>query len=238
MSSLETILGYDSTATNQSGDFRFILASGSQRRRDIMALAGMVFVVQSGAGGPVEIGGDIEPDVVKLTQKNATAKLDAALSASRNRIPWNTVVVAADTVVSLDGRALGKPADRRTAASMLRDLRGRKHEVLTTVSLTYAPFRQQRKVFSHTVASEVFMRRYDDQEIDDYIATGIPYDRAGAYGVQDGEFDPTESVIGCYLNVVGLPLCAVRAMLPPDACRFVHAHIYATCAAHEARSQA
>ena len=203
-----------------------------------MALAGMVFVVQSGAGNPVEIGSDIEPEVIKLTQKNANVKLDAALSASRNRIPWNTVVIAADTVVSLDGRALGKPADRRTATSMLRDLRGRKHEVVTTVSLTYAPFRQQRKVFSHTVASEVFMRRYDDQEIDNYIATGIPYDRAGAYGVQDGEFDPAESVTGCYLNVVGLPLCAVRAMLPPAACRFVHAHIYATCAAHEARGQA
>ncbi len=203
-----------------------------------MALAGMVFVVQSGAGGPVEIGSDIEPDVVKLTQKNANAKLEAALSASRNRIPWNTAVVAADTIVSLDGQALGKPADRRTATNMLRDLRGRKHEVVTTVALTYAPFRQQQTVFSHTVASEVFMRRYTDREIDDYIATGIPYDRAGAYGVQDGDFDPAESVLGCYLNVVGLPLCAVRAMLPPDASGFVHAHIYATCAAHEERGQA
>ncbi len=203
-----------------------------------MALAGMVFVVQSGAGCPVEIGSDIEPDVVKLTQQNANAKLDAALFAFHDRIPWNTVVIAADTVVSLDGRALGKPESRKTASSMLRDLRGRRHEVFTTVSLTYAPFRQQRKVFSHTVASEVFMRRYGDKEIDDYVATGIPYDRAGAYGVQDGEFDPAKSVIGCYLNVIGLPLCAVRAMLPSDACGFVHAHIYATCAAHEERGAA
>ena len=238
MSSSETIPDHDSTVANDVGDLRFILASESQRRRDIMALAGMVFVVQSGGSGAVEIGSDIEPDVVKLTRKNANVKLDAALSASRNRIPWNTVVVAADTVVSLDGQALGKPADRQAASDMLRDLRGRKHEVVTTVALTYAPFRQQTRIFSHTVASEVFMRRYDEQEIDDYIATGVPFDRAGAYGVQDGEFDPADSVVGCYLNVVGLPLCAVRAMLPPGASGFVHAHIYATCAAHEERDQA
>ena len=203
-----------------------------------MALAGMIFVVQSGAGGPVEISGDDELDVVKLTRFNSLAKLNAAVSAARNRIPWNTVVIAADTVVSLDGRCLGKPEDRQAATGMLLDLRGRTHEVVTTVSLTYAPFRQAGEVFSHTVASEVSMRRYDDEEIEKYLATDIPFDRAGAYGVQDGTFDPAETVAGCYLNVVGLPLCAVRAMLPRDACRFAHAHIYATCAAHEERSVA
>ena len=203
-----------------------------------MALAGLVFVVQSGAGGPEEIGGDVEPDVIKLTQRNASTKLKAAVAATRNRIPWNTAVIAADTSVSLDGRALGKPENKQAAARMLRDLRGRAHEVVTTVSMTYAPFRQQGEVFSHTVTSAVEMRQYIDDEIEAYLATGIPYDRAGAYGVQDSAFDPAESVTGCYLNVVGLPLCAVRAMLPPEACGFVHAHIYATCAAHEERGQA
>ena len=203
-----------------------------------MALAGMVFVVQSGAGNPIEATGDDEPDVVRLTQRNAATKLDAAVAASRNRIPWNTAVIAADTVVSLDGHALGKPDSPHTASRMLIDLRGRKHEVVTTVALTYAPFRQQGAVFSHTVTSGVQMRHYGDDEIEAYIATGIPYDRAGAYGVQDAMFDPADSVSGCYLNVVGLPLCAVRAMLPTKACRFVHAHIYATCAAHEVRGKA
>ena len=200
-----------------------------------MALAGMIFIVQSGAGSPTEITGQVEPDAVKLTQRNAATKLDAAVAASRNRIPWNTVVIAADTVVSLNGHVFGKPKNRDTAIHMLLDLRGRKHEVVTTVALTYAPFRQQGAVFSHTVTSGVHMRRYNDQEIDEYIATGIPYDRAGAYGVQDAMFNPADSVSGCYLNVVGLPLCAVRAMLPPEACRFAHAHIYAICAAHEQR---
>ena len=236
MSSRETTL--DSSEAKPSSDLRYILASGSKRRRDIMALAGMVFVVQSGAGNPTEVTGEVEPDVVKLTQRNAATKLDAAVAASRNRIPWNTAVIAADTVVSLDGHALGKPDSREIASRMLLDLRGRKHEVVTTVALTYAPFRQQGTVLSHTVTSGVHMRRYSDGEIEAYIATGIPYDRAGAYGVQDATFDPAESVIGCYLNVVGLPLCAVRAMLPSKACRFAHAHIYANCAAHEERVSA
>lgn len=200
-----------------------------------MALAGMVFVVQSGAGNPTEITGDDEPDVVKLTQHNAATKLNAAVAASRNRIPWNAAVIAADTVVSLDGHALGKPENRDKATRMLLDLRGRGHEVVTTVALTYAPFRQQHRFFSHTVTSEVNMREYGDDEIETYIASGAPFDRAGAYGVQDGTFDPAVSVIGCYLNVVGLPLCAMRAMLPPEAFRFARAHIYATCAAHEER---
>ena len=203
-----------------------------------MALAGMVFVVQSGAGNPTEVTGDDELDVVKLTQRNAATKLDAAIAAARNRIPWNTAVIAADTVVSLDGHALGKPENRYKATRMLLDLRGRGHEVVTTVALTYAPFRQQSRVFSHTVTSGVNMREYGNNEIDAYVATGTPFDRAGAYGVQDGAFDPAESVTGCYLNVVGLPLCAVRAMLPPEACRFTHAHIFATCAAHEERGSA
>lgn len=201
-----------------------------------MSLAGMVFVVQAGTGGIAEITGDIEPDVRKLTQRNADTKLLAVVNAARNRIPWNTVVVAADTVVSLDGHALGKPEDSSAATRMLLDLRGRQHEVVTTVALTYAPHRQSGEVFSHTVTSQVNMRHYGDVEIENYLATGTPYDRAGGYGVQDSSFDPAESVIGCYLNVVGLPLCAVRAMLPPRACDFLHAHVYATCAAHEGRS--
>ena len=82
------------------------------------------------------------------------------------------------------------------------------------------------------------MREYTDDEIADYVSSGIPFDRAGAYGVQDVEFNPAQSVVGCYLNVVGLPLCAVRAMLPKGACNFANAHIYATCAAHEERAAA
>ena len=216
---------------------RFILASGSKRRRDIIALAGLTFVVQDGLGGDSEITSDIEPDVCKLTRKNAQTKLDAAVAATRNRMPWDTVVIAADTVVALDGDALSKPGDRDEAVDMLRKLRGRQHQVITTVAVTYAPHRQRGESLTHTVITKVNMREYDNSEIYDYVATGLTYDRAGAYGVQDGGFNPTEAVIGCYLNVVGLPLCAVRAMLPSRSCTFANAHIYATCAAHEEMSK-
>lgn len=221
----------------RGGNVRFILASGSERRRDIMALARMTFVVQDGSGGDSEITSDIEPDVGKLTRKNAQTKLNAAVAATRNRMPWDTVVIAADTVVALDGDALGKPGDRDEAVDMLRKLRGRQHQVVTTVAVTYAPHRQRGESLTHTVVTKVKMREYDNSEIYDYVATGLTYDRAGAYGVQDGGFNPTEAVIGCYLNVVGLPLCAVRAMLPSRSCTFANAHIYATCAAHEEMSK-
>lgn len=212
---------------------RFILASGSKRRREIMGLAGLTFVVQDGSGGDLEISSDCEPDVYKLTRKNAQTKLDAAIAITRNRMPWDIVVIAADTVVSLDTTILGKPGDRGEAIDMLRKLRGRQHQVVTTVVATYAPHRQRGETLARTVITKVNMREYDNSEIYDYVATGLPHDRAGAYGVQDSRFNPAESVIGCYLNVVGLPLCAVRAMIPLGACSFTNAHIYATCAAHD-----
>ena len=233
MSNSDTAIASLDSEEARGGNVRFILASGSKRRRDIMALAGLIFVVQDGLGGGSEITSEIEPDVYKLTRQNAETKLHAAVAANRNRMPWDTVVIAADTVVALNGASLGKPRIREEAVAMLRSLRGLQHEVVTTVATTYAPHRQRGETISHTVVTKVNMRTYDDDEIEGYVATGVPYDRAGAYGVQDSEFDPAASIVGCYLNVVGLPLCAVRAMLPPGTCTFTNAHIYATCAAHE-----
>ncbi len=225
------------TSTIPDSDFgrhlRFVLASGSKRRRDIMQLAGLTFVVQDGSGGDGEIDSETEPDVRRLTRYNAELKLKTAIEAARNRMPWNTVVVAADTAVAVDDRPLGKPADRAEALAMLRDLRGRQHEVVTCVALTYAPMRQRGELLAHSVVSQVEMRDYSDGEIDCYVATGIPYDRAGAYGIQDADFNPAVGVVGCYLNVVGLPLCAVRTMLPDGTCTFADTHVYVTCAIHE-----
>ena len=219
------------SATGQH--LRFILASGSQRRRDIMGLAGLTFIVQNGPGGEAEIGPNDEPDARRLTDRNAEIKLKAAIAANRDRVPWNVVIIAADTAVAIDGHPLGKPKDESEAKAMLHELRGRQHDVITSVAMSYAPLRQRGEALSHSVVSQVKMRDYGDDEIDRYIATEVPYDRAGAYGVQDSDFNPARSVHGCYLNVVGLPLCAVRGLLPPEACTFAHAHVYTTCAAHE-----
>ena len=236
MSDSEIATASSHIAEIREDNVRFILASGSKRRRDIMTLAGLIFVVQNGVGDDAEITSEIEPDGRVMTRRNAVKKLIAAVATRRNRLPWNTVVLAADTAVSIDNDSLSKPVNRDEAVGMLDRLRGRQHEVVTTVAMTFAHLRHRSDFLTQTVVSNVTMRSYTDTEVNDYVSTGIPYDRAGAYGVQDAEFDPAESVDGCYLNVVGLPLCAVRAMLPDAICTFTNAHIYATCAAHEERA--
>ena len=108
-------------------------------------------------------------------------------------------MLAADTQVVLDGESLGKPADGADAVRMLGALRGREHTVITGVTLLDAgPGRMRTSVRP----SDVTMRRYSDAEIWAYVATGDPFDKAGAYAVQDVEFRPA-TVRGCYLNVVG-----------------------------------
>ena len=215
---------------------RFLLASGSARRRDIMRLAGLHGVVHPGLGSRREEDASGNGDASDATCRNALMKLDAALSACGNRLPWNCVVMAADTLVSLDGETLGKPSDHYEARETLLKLRGRAHEVATTVAVTYAPQRQLGVKMTHTVISNVLMRRYSVAEVERYIAEGTPFDRAGSYGVQDVEFHPAESVSGCYLNVIGMPLCALSSMLPSEACYFRKSHIYSTCLAHESVS--
>jgi septum formation protein len=119
------------------------------------------------------------------------------------------VVVAADTLVVVDGGVLGKPVDAEDAMRMLRDLRGRGHEVLTGVAVRTA----QEREWGAVVGTRVVMRAYGDDEVAAYVARGEPFDKAGAYAVQDTVFEPVERLEGCYLNVVGLPLCAVAAGL-------------------------
>lgn len=120
------------------------------------------------------------------------------------------VIVAADTLVVADGETLGKPADADAARDMLRRLRGRPHEVLTGVVLRPA---EARPRWGGVVSSRVVMRELTDAEIEAYIERGEPFDKAGAYAIQDTGLRPVEAVAGCYLNVVGLPLCAVVAGL-------------------------
>ena len=112
--------------------------------------------------------------------------------------------IGADSVVVLDGEILGKPGDSAEARSMLKALRGRPHEVITGLALD-----AEDCSFSDTVSTAVRMRAYSDDELEAYVASGRPLDKAGAYAIQDRDFGPVERVDGCYLNVVGLPLCEV-----------------------------
>jgi MAF protein len=115
------------------------------------------------------------------------------------------VIVGADTVVSLEGVSLGKPDDAQDATRLLRELRGRSHEVISSVALRD----ETGRILDISCRTRVEMRAYTDDEIGAYVDSGRPLDKAGGYAIQDPDFAPVRSLEGCYLNVVGLPLCAL-----------------------------
>jgi septum formation protein len=178
---------------------RLVLASASPRRQALIALLDIPW-----RASPVEVdeAAQLLDDPLASAINVAVAKL-RALGASAD-----DCVIAADTLVVLDGRVLGKPADADEATSMLRGLRDRTHDVLTGVALS-----RNGQTWAAVVSTRVAMRAYSDAEVEVYVARGEPFDKAGGYAIQDAVFKPVARVDGCYLNVVGLPLCAVAAGL-------------------------
>ena len=172
-----------------------VLASSSPRRSDILTRLGLEFEIAptDADEGPA----DGTATDVALARAMAKARAAAGTRASGT-------VVGADTVVELDGAVLGKPADAAEATAMLRSLRGREHRVITGLALVDAATGEERSGYR---ASRVIMRSYTDDEIAAYVASGDPFDKAGAYAVQSESFAPAAEVRGCYLNVVGLPVC-------------------------------
>jgi nucleoside triphosphate pyrophosphatase len=141
---------------------------------------------------------------VALAKARATARELGADSLA--------VVLGADTEVVLDGRLLGKPRDGADAGRMLAALRGRQHEVITGLALVApgpVPFREE----TTSVTTRVTMGRYTDAEIEAYVATGEPLDKAGAYAVQGLGARLVAEVDGCFTNVVGLPVGTTRRLL-------------------------
>jgi septum formation protein len=120
------------------------------------------------------------------------------------------VVLGADTEVVLDGHVLGKPGDAADAGRMLKALRGRVHEVITGVALVEAPAGREETA---VVTTRVTMAGYSDAEIEAYVATGEPLDKAGAYAVQGLGARLVAEVDGCFTNVVGLPVTTTRRLL-------------------------
>ncbi len=124
----------------------------------------------------------------------------------------NRLVVTADTTVLLDDQVLGKPRDDEHARELLLTLRGRWHRVVTGVVVSTL-IDGQIHLRGASRTTPVLMRSYSEEEIAAYIATGDPLDKAGAYGIQNAQFQPTERIDGCYLNVVGLPICVLVNLL-------------------------
>ncbi len=197
---------------------RLILASNSPRRKELLAFGDLPFEVR-----PADVDESVLPDEAPGNYVSRVAFAKAQLVAEALDAGW---VLAADTTVVLDERILGKPHNAETARRMLRDLRGRSHDVFTGLTIMNAATGEQ---ISDLAASRVPMRNYSDEEMEAYIASGDPLDKAGAYGIQHKGFHAVENMQQCFANVVGLPLCHLTRSLRkwnfafdldiPGACR-------------------
>lgn len=172
---------------------KIVLASASPRRRELMQLITDSFEIRvSDAEEKTEDGLSPAETVCTLAQ------LKAAAVYNKNE---DEIIIAADTVVAVDGNILGKPKDRSDAAEMLKELSGRKHSVYTGVCIKTT---DTEKVFY--VCSDVYFYQLTEDEINDYILTGEPDDKAGAYGIQGKGSLLVEKIDGDYFNIVGLPV--------------------------------
>ncbi len=177
-----------------------ILASGSPPRRELLSLLGVPFrVLSPNIDESPQAGEAVEDTVLRLASDKATCVAAGTPDAA---------VLAADTLVELDGVALGKPNSPKAARSYLRALWGRTHRVCSGVCLSMGDGGAVS-----LVTTQVRMRRYTDAEIERSVAAGTPFDKAGAYAIQDKAFHPVESIDGCYCSVMGLPLWPVYELL-------------------------
>ncbi len=177
---------------------KIILASGSPRRLEILTMAGYNCTVIK----PVT-----DENIEYTTAENYVAELSrrkAAEIAENN----NGCIIAADTVVVADGKILGKPTDEEDAVNILRYLSGRSHSVLTGFTV-----REGDKAYTEVSETKVFMRHITDAEINEYVKSGNPMDKAGAYGIQCAAGMFIEKIDGDYYTVVGLPLCRISVIL-------------------------
>jgi MAF protein len=205
-----------------------VLASNSPRRKQLLHLAGWDFLVVPAELDESILAGETAQDyVTRLAREKA---FSAAAWA-----PPDSTVIAADTTVVYKEEILVKPESPAEAVEMLRKLCGECHQVYTGVTVLRNP---DRMAFSGVNATDVFMRDYSDEEIQAYVETGDPLDKAGAYAIQHRGFDPVDHLEGCYTNVVGLPLCTVNRLLrqagiepPTEITAECEVHPHADCPA-------
>ncbi len=172
-----------------------VLASASPRRRELLLNAGIPFTVQI-----PNVSEEAEPreDAATYVQRIAEKKASAVSAAAED------LVLAADSVVSLNGAILGKPASFAEAAMMLKALSGNTHEVLTGICLRFG----QRSIVDLSRTQVTFLP-LSEEDIGEYVRSGEPMDKAGAYGIQGIASRFVHSIQGCYFNVVGLPVSLV-----------------------------
>ena len=178
---------------------KFILASKSPRRKEILEMLGLDFEIVTADTDESSTERDPHKLVELLSLRKGLAVRDRLLAEGRDLS--DTVIVSSDTVVAIDGEILGKPQDADDASRMLRMLSGRSHEVVSGVAL----IGEGRIGASHEV-TEVEFDEWDDETIEKYISVARPYDKAGAYAIQGLASVWIKGIRGCYFNVVGLPV--------------------------------
>lgn len=180
---------------------KVILASKSPRRKELLGLLDLDFEIITADTDEI-----INPDV-PVCDEVARLSLQKAQAVSR-LAKYDDVIISADTVVELDGKVFGKPKTEEQAAIMLKTLSNNTHRVFTGVTVM-----QSEKVETRVVTTEVTFRAVSEKEIFDYIATGEPMDKAGAYGIQGRASKFVSRIDGDYFSVVGLPVCTLSEML-------------------------
>ena len=190
---------------------RLVLASGSPRRRDILTALGLQFDVR-----PPDVDETLRPgeDAPDAARRLAEEKAAAVEVAPRE------LVIAADTIVVLDGELLGKPTGPEEAIAMIGRLAGRSHDVITGLAVRFEA--ETRSVAART---KVTFRPLGRAEIVAYVATGEPLDKAGAYGIQGYGSALVEGIEGDFFNVMGLPVPALLALLRAAGFRYLYGDI-------------
>jgi septum formation protein len=186
---------------------RVVLASASPRRRDLLSLIGIAHEVR-----PANIDETMRPREAPRRYAERLAREKASAISTRDP---DLITIGADTVVVINRKVLGKPADPGDAARMLRMLSGREHTVITAVAVS-----RGRKLRSAIEEVRVKFRRLRGDEIDEYIAMGEPMDKAGAYGIQGYGATIVERIEGDYFAVMGLPLVRLVGLMRDVGVRY------------------
>lgn len=181
---------------------KIILASQSPRRRQLLEQMGITDFVICPAKGEEDMGAQLPPDRLSEALALAKAREVAAQAGPED------IMIAADTIVTLDHQVLGKPHSREEAVSMLETLSGRHHVVYTGLAVL-----RGGETVSDYEATQVRFRPLSREEIEAYVATGEPMDKAGAYGIQGRGALLVEGIVGDYFNVMGLPVCKLGQIL-------------------------
>ncbi len=211
----------------------FILASSSPRRRELLSKLDITFRILKPDIDELQHTGEAPLDYVQRLSREKASAVVGQMNSIPTVLAADTVVILSADTMGIDGEGiiLGKPVDAAEAREMLQRLRGRVHQVCTAMTLILETSDRGQTELTEVTRTNVLMRDYTDAEIDAYIATGDPFDKAGSYAIQHPVFQPVARIDGCYTNVVGLPLCTLQTMLASIGWEGMTAQPICTCKA-------